>query len=87
MGKRQSAERKKHSGRNTVHIKAAGQFSLSGCFWDKFRKELSALNYKYFLISEINASYSASDKNFSPGFIANTPPHSYSSLYFGTRWK
>ena len=27
------------------------------------------------------------DKVFSPGFIANTPPHSYPSLYFGTKWK
>lgn len=43
--------------------------------------------YKYCLISAINASYSASERNFCCGFMANTPPHSNSSVYFGTRWK
>jgi len=43
--------------------------------------------YKYFFNSAINSSYSASVKNFCCGFIANTPPHSNSSVYFGTRWK
>ena len=32
--------------------------------------------YKYLRISSIREAYSASDRNFSPGFMAKTPPHS-----------
>ena len=32
--------------------------------------------YKYLRISSIRETYSASDRNFSPGFMAKTPPHS-----------
>ena len=46
-----------------------------------------AFHYRLALIFSIMASYSSSVSFFRPGFMANTPPHSYSSLYLGTRWK
>jgi len=46
-----------------------------------------AFHYRLALIFSIIASYSSSVSFFRPGFMANTPPHSYSSLYLGTRWK
>ena len=39
------------------------------------------------LIFSIISLYSLSERYVLSGFIRNTPPHSYSSLYLGQRWK
>lgn len=58
------------------------------CGLPRFHKiQRKYISYRYFLISSISAVYSSSERNFCCGFIAKTPPHSYSSVYFGTRWK
>lgn len=44
-------------------------------------------HYRLALIFSIISAYSSSVSFLRPGFMANTPPHSYSSLYLGTRWK
>ena len=44
------------------------------------------LFYSAALIFSIISAYCASVSFVWPGFMANTPPHSKPSLYFGTRW-
>ena len=45
------------------------------------------LSYSAALILAIMSSYSASVRRVLPGFMAKGAPHSYWSLYLGTRWK
>lgn len=61
--------------------------SSKGAYHLQIFCKLIPLFYNSFLIFSTNSVYSCSVRYFSPGFIANTPPHSYPSLYFGTRWK
>ena len=49
-------------------------------------KERLIFFYSAALIFSIISAYCASVSFVWPGFMANTPPHSKPSLYFGTRW-
>ena len=49
------------------------------------KEGLAAAAYRLALIFSIISAYCASVSFVWPGFIANTPPHSKPSLYFGTR--
>ena len=61
------------------------RFRRTGGFCHKFCS--AQPGYRLSLIFWIISAYSSSLSFFRPGFMAKGVPHSYSSLYLGTRWK